>query len=503
MRLFGTFAAAPGEGNPPPPPPPLPPAPAFPSFRQRLQAVSSSLEGAGGNEGDTVQGKYLALEQARRSLLLLQEPPPPPPPPHLTPPSARTVSHQPPVRGGKRRERSRGAALGAARQDEQQEQVRAQRGVAEPGLLRRALSLPIPSDGAGPRSLRETGDGNGMESRTKPQPPAVEEAEAAAARGKRAQWPRLAGKRARVGGGQAQAAGRFVVVAAAAAWTDKKGVRKQNGGADQGDPRCRKRLAGWLLERVPGCLADGLPPGADAKETCRGPVVAMVFYFTSSAASPPYTIYMGKDKYENEDLIKYGWPEDLWFHVDKLSSAHVYLRLHKGQTVDEVPKEVLVDCAQLVKANSIQGCKMNNVNVVYTPWANLKKTADMDVGQIGFHRQKDVKVLTVEKKVNEILNRLEKTKVERFPDLAAERESRDREERNEKKAQVQEIKRKEKEEMKKKKEMDELSKADELAWFCEQQHVRVPETPVCFPSHAAGLPDDLKQNIYQKGVTPP
>lgn len=35
---------------------------------------------------------------------------------------------------------------------------------------------------------------------------------------------------------------------------------------------------------------------------------------------------------------------------------------------------------------------MNNVSVVYTPWANLKKTADMDVGQIGFHRQKDVSV---------------------------------------------------------------------------------------------------------------
>nr|XP_009915168.1 PREDICTED: coiled-coil domain-containing protein 25 isoform X2 [Haliaeetus albicilla] len=158
----------------------------------------------------------------------------------------------------------------------------------------------------------------------------------------------------------------------------------------------------------------------------------------------------------DEDLIKYGWPEDIWFHVDKLSSAHVYLRLHKGQTVDDIPKEVLIDCAHLVKANSIQGCKMNNVNVVYTPWTNLKKTADMDVGQIGFHRQKDVKMLTVEKKVNEILNRLEKTKVERFPDLAAEKEARDREERNEKKAQIQEMKRKEKEEMKKKKELEEL-----------------------------------------------
>ncbi|XP_027488869.1 coiled-coil domain-containing protein 25-like, partial [Corapipo altera] len=71
-------------------------------------------------------------------------------------------------------------------------------------------------------------------------------------------------------------------------------------------------------------------------------------------------------------------------------------------------------------------------------------------------RHSQVKVLTVEKKVNEILNRLEKTKVERFPDLAAEREARDREERNEKKAQIQEMKRREKEELKKKKELEEL-----------------------------------------------
>jgi NFACT protein RNA binding domain len=30
----------------------------------------------------------------------------------------------------------------------------------------------------------------------------------------------------------------------------------------------------------------------------------------------------------DEDLIKWGWPEDVWFHVDKVSSAHVYLRLN-------------------------------------------------------------------------------------------------------------------------------------------------------------------------------
>ncbi|XP_035286225.1 coiled-coil domain-containing protein 25 isoform X2 [Anguilla rostrata] len=134
----------------------------------------------------------------------------------------------------------------------------------------------------------------------------------------------------------------------------------------------------------------------------------------------------------------------------------------KGLTIDDIPKEVLIDCAQLVKNNSIQGCKMNNINVVYTPWSNLKKTGDMDVGQIGFHRQKEVKIVAVEKKINEIVNRLEKTKDERFPDLAAEKESRDREERNEKKAQIQDQKRKEKEEMKRKKEMEELKNYSSL-----------------------------------------
>lgn len=33
---------------------------------------------------------------------------------------------------------------------------------------------------------------------------------------------------------------------------------------------------------------------------------------------------------------------------------------------------------------------MNNIDVVYTPWANLKKTASMDVGQVGFHNPKMV-----------------------------------------------------------------------------------------------------------------
>lgn len=94
----------------------------------------------------------------------------------------------------------------------------------------------------------------------------------------------------------------------------------------------------------------------------------MVFYFKSRCGE--YTLYMGKDKYENEDLIKYGLPEDVWFHVDDLSSAHVYLRMKPGMTLDDIPDDLLLDCASLVKANSIQGCKVSDSDVVYS-WCVL------------------------------------------------------------------------------------------------------------------------------------
>ncbi|EPS65986.1 hypothetical protein M569_08789 [Genlisea aurea] len=153
----------------------------------------------------------------------------------------------------------------------------------------------------------------------------------------------------------------------------------------------------------------------------------MVFYFKARPEAGDYTIFMGLDKYENEELIKYGFPEDIWFHVDKMSSAHVYLRLPKGQTIDDIP----------------EGNKVNNVDVVYTPWQNLKKTASMDVGQVGFHSSKMVRTARVEKRINEILNRLNRTKVERTPDLKAEREAVNAVERAERKQQLREKKRRE------------------------------------------------------------
>ncbi|KAL2919366.1 hypothetical protein HK105_201009 [Polyrhizophydium stewartii] len=155
----------------------------------------------------------------------------------------------------------------------------------------------------------------------------------------------------------------------------------------------------------------------------------MVYYFTSTAVSPPATIYMGKDKFENEELIKHGWEEDVWFHVDKLSSAHVYLRLQPGQSWDSIPEELLIDLAQLTKANSIEGNKKDNMTIIYTPWSNLKKSPGMETGQVSFHKSTVVKRIHVEKRVNEIVNRLNKTRVESYPDLAEEKIKRQRDTR--------------------------------------------------------------------------
>ncbi|KAJ5359885.1 hypothetical protein N7517_009076 [Penicillium concentricum] len=161
----------------------------------------------------------------------------------------------------------------------------------------------------------------------------------------------------------------------------------------------------------------------------------MVFYFTSTVVEPSAFIYVGKDKFENEDLIKYGLDNDVWyvpralgliflrrFHVDNLSSAHVYVRLREGETWDNIAQPLLEDCAQLTKANSIEGNKKDNITIIYTPWSNLKKDGSMAAGQVTFHNHKLVRKVYVKQRENPIVNRLNKTRVEKYPDLRAEKE---------------------------------------------------------------------------------
>lgn len=128
-----------------------------------------------------------------------------------------------------------------------------------------------------------------------------------------------------------------------------------------------------------------------------------------------YTAYVGRDKYENEDLIRCALPCDVWFHVDALSSAHVYLRLHDGDTLDSIPENALEECCQLVKARSIRGCKLHETTVVYTMASNLLKTQAMDVGQVGFHDDRARRFRRVVKN-NQTVTRVERLRTEQTLD---------------------------------------------------------------------------------------
>lgn len=91
-----------------------------------------------------------------------------------------------------------------------------------------------------------------------------------------------------------------------------------------------------------------------------------------------------------------------------------------GMQWEAIPQTLLIDAAQLTKANSIEGNKKDNITIIYTPASNLKKDGSMDIGQVSFHKSKQVRKVLVKTRENPVVNRLNKTKEIRLPDLEAE-----------------------------------------------------------------------------------
>lgn len=166
----------------------------------------------------------------------------------------------------------------------------------------------------------------------------------------------------------------------------------------------------------------------------------MVFFFTSSDG---LVIYMGKNKFENEDLIRFAHPEDVWFHVSDHSSAHVYLRMEvqpfesraggRYVDLDNLPPQSVEECMQLTKANSIEGCKKSEVQIIFTPATNLLKTPDMDIGQVDFKNRSLTRIRTIQTDRN-MIKALAKQRTESYPNLSLLRDQREEKELSDKRA---------------------------------------------------------------------
>merc|ERR1712151_97497 len=124
--------------------------------------------------------------------------------------------------------------------------------------------------------------------------------------------------------------------------------------------------------------------------------------------------------------------------------------------LNSVPKEVIDEMCQLTKANSIEGCKLGECDIVYTPFLNLKKEERMDTGQVGFKDEAFRLLIKNVERDKEAVKKLEKTREERQVDFAKEKEQRDTEERARRKKLISEQKEREKEEARKHAEEKEL-----------------------------------------------
>ena len=109
--------------------------------------------------------------------------------------------------------------------------------------------------------------------------------------------------------------------------------------------------------------------------------------YKDSLTNQVYTLHYGRNAHENWELFDAAEPDDLWFHIDDLPSAHVYLEVSK-----EDPSDAAIEfAAKLVltrtpKAGSVKGKKSITIinlgspsssrliaKVVYCPRSNLAK----------------------------------------------------------------------------------------------------------------------------------
>ena len=85
-----------------------------------------------------------------------------------------------------------------------------------------------------------------------------------------------------------------------------------------------------------------------------------------------YTIKIGRNEKENDDLIRKSDKNDLWFHLEDNPSPHGFISVtvNEGVKASCIPHEIIYKTALLVKKYS--NCKhLPVVSVIYTKIENL------------------------------------------------------------------------------------------------------------------------------------
>lgn len=103
-----------------------------------------------------------------------------------------------------------------------------------------------------------------------------------------------------------------------------------------------------------------------------------------------FTIYVGKNNIQNDYIsLKFSNPNDIWFHTQKIHGSHVLLKNPENLEIEEIPENVLFNCAKLAKENSKASLSLN-VPVDYCYAKFVKKPSGAKPGMVIYNNFKTI-----------------------------------------------------------------------------------------------------------------
>ena len=103
-----------------------------------------------------------------------------------------------------------------------------------------------------------------------------------------------------------------------------------------------------------------------------------------------YTVYIGKNHIQNDYIsLRFSNPKDIWFHTQKIHGSHVLLRNPENLDIEDIPENVLFNCACLAKENSKASDSLN-VSVDYCYAKLVKKASGAKPGMVIYNNFKTI-----------------------------------------------------------------------------------------------------------------
>jgi predicted ribosome quality control (RQC) complex YloA/Tae2 family protein len=82
-----------------------------------------------------------------------------------------------------------------------------------------------------------------------------------------------------------------------------------------------------------------------------------------------YTVIIGENAKENDELVKESAPNDIWLHLENMSSAHIVIK-----TNDKEPPKRVINMAASLFARYSPKKVTGRYNVIWTEIKNVKTT---------------------------------------------------------------------------------------------------------------------------------